>query len=904
MNTKKRFKLYKHGKLWCAAAILFGAFVMGTASGRALVKADTRISQPASSQVVNVNNDQAANSMAAEQAVNTQSGNDQDAIQANNEVPVDPQVQASRANVNEGYIDSSSWSQNAQGQPVLHASGWHISGKSNTQRYRYAIVYDNTTHRELHRQAVQPQTRLDVARVKPGVANAGNSGFNLAIGLPNADLSHSLSLVLRYSDDPLHGEGNNTSYWFRLPALDAGNYAWLDNISTDADHNTVTVSGWHASNQAATRPYHYLIAYDRTRNRELARVRVTTPLTRNDVAQAHPQVFNAGRSGFAATFRLNPAMVHDQIQFLSRWTNDPAGNGSAIDYWFSPVDNQGNYGWQDDYNLSSGNLQVSGWHASNAATFAPHHFLIVWDQTAHRQVACQTVDTIASPDVARAHRDIATAGQSRFNTTLSHFNMQPGHHYQLISRYSQIATGNGDNGTGVYVDYWYPAFNLAQNQMHGWIDGLAARGQQLTVHGWMASDDSAAYPYAYVIMRQGGVEKERQRVNLTARPDVAAAYPHVYNSLNSAFAVTFDLAKLDQQSSGDLQFVLRFTDDPVHGEGHYAQLFEPAYHSNVGGFDRIAQSSQGLQLTGWHAAAATTGRPYQYLIAVNADNGHELGRWQLHNAGQARADIAQQYPWIANAGQSGFTGTIPQARFNSHFVRFIHRYTDDPAGNGHFLDTESRTCYFNPQLVTNQFLSLPNQDKTVYFGNDGQMALGNVVINGQTYHFDGQTGKIYSFSQRVIDWFRNRRGRLTYSQWGTRNGSDGTADCSGAITQAIRDAGGYDYGHIYHDNYDTKHADFFNYIRGNGYHQVYEGTGQYTPQYGDIVVWNPWGGNGREGHAMVISSFGPNPNVISVCGYTHEQPGTAVQEFNYQWYWNYDGRPNQLVFRPNDLSRA
>lgn len=903
MNTKKRFKLYKHGKLWCAAAILFGAFVMGTASGQALVKADTTTSQPAGSQLVTVNSNQPAINTAADQVADNQTVNDQASTPANNEVPVDPQAQASKVNVNQGCLDSYHLTQDAQGQPVLHATGWHISGNSNTQRYRYAIVYDNTTHRELNRQAIQPQERTDVAQVKPGVANSRYSGFNFDISMPGASLNHSLSLVLRYSDDPLHGEGHNTSYWFALPILDRGNYAWLDSVRTDADHNTVTVSGWHASNQAAGRPYHYVIAYDRTRNRELARVRVTTPLIRMDEAQAHPQVFNAGRSGFAATFRLDPAMASDRVQFLSRWTNDPAGNGSAVDYWFSPLNNQGNYGWQDSYNLSSGNLQVSGWHASNAASFAPHHFLIVWDQTAHRQVAAQAVGTIASPDVARAHRDVATAGQARFNATLPHFNMQAGHQYQLISRYAQVATGNGDNGTGGYVDYWYPAFSLNQ-QMHGWIDGLAAHGQQLTVHGWMASDASSAYPYAYVIMRQGGQEKDRQRVNLTTRPDVAAAYPHIYNSRNSAFSVNFDLAKLDQQSTGDLQFVLRFTDDLVHGEGHYVQLFEPSYHSNVGAFDRVAQTSQGLQLTGWHAAMDTASRPYQYLIAVNADNGHELGRWQLHAAGEARADIAQQYPWIANAGQSGFMVTIPQTRFNSHFVRFIHRYTDDPAGNGNYLDTESRTCYFNPQLVTNQFLSLPSQDKTVYFGNDGQMALGNVLINGQTYHFDSQTGKFYSFSQRVIDWFRNRRGRLTYSQWGARNGSDGTADCSGAITQAIRDAGGYDYGHIYHDNYDTKHADFFNYIRGNGYHQVYEGTGQFTPQYGDIVVWNPWGGNGREGHAMVISSFGNNPNVISVCGYTHEQSGTAVQEFNYQWYWNYDGRPNQLVFRPNDLSRA
>lgn len=898
MDTKKRFKLYKQGKLWCATAILYGAVLLGTTIITTNVQADTVTNQVASSQVVITGN---TNQPSTSPANGDQSGYRPAGLidSVSNEVPVDQQAQNSQSNVNQGYLDSYSWSQDSQGQPVLHATGWHISGNSNTQRYRYAIIYDRTTNHELNREAIKPQERLDVARQYPGVANDKYSGFDFDISLPESSLNHALSLVLRYSDDPLHGEGHYTSFWMALPNIDRGNYAYLDSVKSDADHNTVTVKGWHASNLAADRPYHYVIAYDRTRNHELSRVRVTTGQARPDVAKAYPKVFNAVNSGFAATFQLNPAMVHDQIQFLSRWTNDPLGNGSAIDYWFDPLDNQANYGWMDDYNISSGTLQVAGWHAANATTFAPHHFLIVWDQTSHQQVAVQAVDLQNSVDVARAHSDVRNADQSRFKAEISHINMKNGHQYRLISRYSQIATGNGDDGSGAYVDYWYPAFSLA-SQMHSYIDGVAAHGQQLNVHGWMAGDISTDYPYAYVLMLQGGRELDRQKVILTERSDVADVYPHIYNSLHSGFSANFDLNKIDQQSTGNLQFVLRFTDDPLNGETHYVQQFKPAYTSNAGDFDRIAQTSQGLQLTGWHAAMGTASRPYQYLIAVRED-GHELGRWQLHPAAQSRDDVDQQYPWIANAGQSGFTITIPQPHFGNCLVRFIHRYTDDPNGNGNYVDASSKMCYFDPQLVTNRFVSFPKQDKSVYFGADGLMATGNVVINGHTYHFDGQTGKLYSFSQRVIDWFRNRRGRLTYSQWGSRNGSDGTADCSGAITQAIRDAGGYNYGHIYHDNYDTKHWDFYNYITGNGYHQVYAGRGQYTPQYGDIVVWDPWGGNG---HAMVISSFGDNPNVISVCGYTHHQRGTAVQEFNYNWYWNYDGRPSQVVFRPNDLSRA
>lgn len=39
------------------------------------------------------------------------------------------------------------------------------------------------------------------------------------------------------------------------------------------------------------------------------------------------------------------------------------------------------------------------------------------------------------------------------------------------------------------------------------------------------------------------------------------------------------------------------------------------------------------------------------------------------------------------------------------------------------------------------------------------------------------------------NWFVARRGRVTYSMTGSRNGTDGTGDCSGTISQALKDNG-------------------------------------------------------------------------------------------------------------------
>ena len=46
-----------------------------------------------------------------------------------------------------------------------------------------------------------------------------------------------------------------------------------------------------------------------------------------------------------------------------------------------------------------------------------------------------------------------------------------------------------------------------------------------------------------------------------------------------------------------------------------------------------------------------------------------------------------------------------------------------------------------------------------------------------------------SVPQSIVNWFVIHRNLLTYSMFGSRNGSDGTADCSGSMSQALKDAG-------------------------------------------------------------------------------------------------------------------
>ncbi|MBM6955621.1 peptidoglycan amidohydrolase family protein, partial [Limosilactobacillus coleohominis] len=231
--------------------------------------------------------------------------------------------------------------------------------------------------------------------------------------------------------------------------------------------------------------------------------------------------------------------------------------------------------------------------------------------------------------------------------------------------------------------------------------------------------------------------------------------------------------------------------------------------------------------------------------------------------------------------------------------------------------------YFQPgtyQMVRNNYIPVrwPNGETTWYmFDNTGSIVTGIYRWYGSTYYFDpstyevaknrwvdgvyfGNTGAMVNgyFSQRLINWFVSRIGKLTYSMYGSRTGRDGTADCSGGMTEALYEAGASRPSMIY--NTESLHG----YLVANGYHCVYEGTGQYTPQYGDVIIWGRRGYSaGGAGHTLVVTGSEEKQKCISVCAYTGHKPGTAVQEFGYDWYWRYDDCPYQYVYRLYNQAR-
>lgn len=468
---------------------------------------------------------------------------------ADNQVPQDNTTQNNQLNFNQGWLDNYGLTQTKDGLSQIKASGWHAVGQSNQDSYRYMIVYDNTLRHEIARQKLIPVVRNDVRQAYSNITNSNYSGFDMTIDIPTSAINHSLSLVARYSDDAVNGEGQHVDYWFGPLKMDDSNQGYLDSIKSDG--KTVTVSGWHATNQAANRPYHYIIAFDQTLGHEIARQKVES-VQRPDVAKVYGKIANAINSGYSAKFNLTSQYFNDNIQFLSRWTDDPNGNGNSVDYWFNPV-NRINRANLDSVDLSSGELKVAGWHATDMSEFEPNHFLIVFDNTTGQQVASQKVELESSADVAKVYSDTRTANYSRFNFNFGALNLQSGHNYSLVSRYSTDSNGNGNDGA--HTDSW---LNMGTfNQKAHNIDSTILNGNTLTFQGWMADDQATIKQYPYAILLQDGKEIARQQLDLTARPDVAKVYPRLYQSKKSGFNVSF---KLPTVSLDNLQLVLRFTD--------------------------------------------------------------------------------------------------------------------------------------------------------------------------------------------------------------------------------------------------------------------------------------------------------------------------------------------------------
>ena len=718
MEIKKRFKLYKSGKQWIRASISTVAISTGLILGGGVVHAAEN--QPGGTQhsVINTTNNQdqengkqdnslantnengstkenngqanalsqlnKVNNNATPQADNTAAVNNNATPQADNAAANDYNHSD---NGNYGYIDSATINNNQ-----LHVVGWSATNQAvNKDTSRYVIVYDDTTKSELGRvQVTNPVARPDVKKAY-NVYNAQNSGFDVNVSL-NFDKMNSyrdaIRIISRYSGVP-DGNSDYVDYVSQPVVLDENDYAYLDNFNVN--NGILHVSGWHATNKAIKRPNHFVILYDRTTNCEVARQRVITGIERPDVERAYPQVVNANISGFAADFDVTNLNPNDEYQILSRYSNRDNGEGSYVTHWFNPQrlvpTTQFNGGYLDNFNISkAGQVAVSGWHATNLSNIQSNRFVILFDNTANRQVASVKISGTDRPDVEKAYSQVLNAGKSGYNVTFDLNQSQiaqllANHSYSIVSRYSADANGDGNNKQ--HTDIWSAPIVL--DKTASYIDGISLNSNKLNITGWMASDASATQTNPYVIVLNDGKEVTRQKLTLTARPDVARVYPDIYNSSVSGFNTTINLTVPElNQLTGNMQVLLRYSansDGNPTRNGDTTDQYSKSYATNGGNFDFVKVDNNQVEFSGWHASDQATDKPYQWIIVLA--NGKEVGRQLISSTTYGlvsynRPDVYNVNPAISDSSTSGFHGIITlNSSIKNVPVQLVHRFSDD-----------------------------------------------------------------------------------------------------------------------------------------------------------------------------------------------------------------------------------
>lgn len=350
----------------------------------------------------------------------------------------------------------------------IDVSGWHVDDMSINHPYHYLILFDQTKNHEVARQQVTDQASSDIAQNNQlGTAlNAAKARFSTTFNVEPGMLGHRFVLISRYSD-AANGEGNYSQNWISNKYLQINHKqaGYLDNFKISGKN--VVISGWHADDASAIAPTHFIILFDKTKNHEVGH-QVVKLTASPDVAKAESQIANAGNARFSTSFALTPAMVGDQFVVVSRYSNSTDGKNygsSYSDYWYgNQLNLNQNQAWLDNFNQSGTQITVSGWHADDYSMTRPYHYLILWDLTTGKEVTRHRGDTVASPDIVRVHGDIINADKARFSTTFNIPGNVQHHAFQIISRYSDAA-----NGEGNHSDSWISNRYLNIYQNPGWM---------------------------------------------------------------------------------------------------------------------------------------------------------------------------------------------------------------------------------------------------------------------------------------------------------------------------------------------------------------------------------------------------------------------------------------------------
>lgn len=226
----------------------------------------------------------------------------------------------------------------------------------------------------------------------------------------------------------------------------------------------------------------------------------------------------------------------------------------------------------------------------------------------------------------------------------------------------------------------------------GHLDDCHFEDGKLVVAGWFASDKANGKSNHYVIITDDqGHELARQSVKLSARPDVAKAFPDIPGAGQSGFSAKFDYTAA--MAGKKLRVYFRYTDDPA-GNGNATDYVSLADLSKSAAYlDSMSVSfGKKLNIAGWFASDMSINRNNRFIILYDTTNQRELQRIKVDSV--ARPDVAKAKKNIYGSGQSGFSASFDyDAGMVGRKLQIISRYSGSADGNSDYVDN-----WFDPFL--------------------------------------------------------------------------------------------------------------------------------------------------------------------------------------------------------------
>lgn len=342
----------------------------------------------------------------------------------------------------------------------INVRGWHASSNANGKPYSYLIVLDADTNKELSRVKINRAQRTDVNNIYSGVSNSLNSGFDTQIPITSNMLGKKIKIISRYSATA-DGNGAFSDYHFgnvvTMPNGSAGNLDVVNQTQLDK----INLKGWFAHTQSINKPYRYIILLDTANNKELGRYQVQS-MNRPDVANAFPNITNSLNSGYTVTIPLTSRLLGKQVRAITRYSDDPSGNGHFVDYWNNGrvfnVRANNNQGWLDTLKQTGNSVRAEGWYAADASIDKKYRYLIVLDAKNNHEISRYKVASVVRSDVASAFPAIYGARNSGFDYQIPVTKALKGKKVRVISRYTDDEKGNGN-----FVDYWFSTGSIKVN---------------------------------------------------------------------------------------------------------------------------------------------------------------------------------------------------------------------------------------------------------------------------------------------------------------------------------------------------------------------------------------------------------------------------------------------------------